>query len=165
MTTQKEIDSLKSRDQRYRTKRYDKMYISRRLVESDPFHKLKGTSLRVFMIFLTKRQIKKIEHKPGKSKKDFYIANNGEIQFTYKEAIEKWHILRASFARAIDQLVELGFIDIAKTGSGLHRDVSLYGISDRWENYGTDEFVSVKRKKRRQHYGFQRASKRISQRS
>ena len=39
---------------------------------------------------------------------------------------------------------------------GLHKATTIYGISDRWEKYGTDEFDLKKRKKARQYnVGFQ----------
>jgi len=107
--------------------------------------------------------MKKIENRRGRNEQDYYIANNGEIQFTYKEAIEKWGITGPTFTKAIDQLMGVGLIDITKAGSGLHRDASRYALSDRWKDYGTDEFIVKKRHKRAQHYGFQKAAKRISQ--
>ena len=66
------------------------------------------------------------------------MINNGEIQFTYREA-EKMGISRASFMRAIDQLSQLGFLYVEKQGSGLKGDCSLYGISTQWENFGTKQ--------------------------
>lgn len=86
--------------------------------------------------------------------KEWHLTNNGEIQFTYLEAKEKWGILGSRFTRAIDDLIRVGLIDIAKTGCGLHKDVTLYAISDRWKKFGTDEFVEMKRPKRTQQYGF-----------
>lgn len=164
MASKAQVNSLKSRDQRYRAKRYDAMYLSRTLVESEVWGKLAerkaGIAMYVYTIFLTKRVMEKIQTRAGKADKDFRIANNGEIQFTYQEA-EARGITRPRFARAIDLLVLLGLIDIAKTGTGLHRDVTLYAISDRWEKYGTDEFVVVKRPKRKQHYGFQKGRKKF----
>ena len=56
-------------------------------------------------------------------------------------------------------LIRVGLIDISRTGLGLHRDVTLYAISERWEKYGTDEFVVKKRPKRKQQFGFAGKSK------
>jgi hypothetical protein len=42
---------------------------------------------------------------------------------------------------------------------GLHKDVTLYAISDRWEKYGTDEFIVKKRPKQKQQFGFAGKSK------
>lgn len=161
MTTQKQIDSIKTREQKYKDEKYDAMYISQKLVKSPAYNRLTGVSAIVYSHFLRKRRMLPFPHKPGKSKKDFYIANDGEIQFTYQEA-EGWGITRPRFTRAIDQLVEFGFIDITRAGSGLQKDVSLYAISNRWEKYGTDEFVVKKRQKRKEHYGFQKGHKKIS---
>jgi hypothetical protein len=105
------------------------------------------------MIFLTKRVPKQIDGKP-KRKDGWYIANNGEIQFTYKEARKKWGIKSGKFTRAIDDLIRVGLIDIEKTGFGLRKDVTLYAISDRWEHFNSDEFVVKKRQKRKQQLGF-----------
>ena len=91
--------------------------------------------------------------------KEWCIANNGEIQFTYKEAKLKWGISYSKFTRAIDEVIRVGLIDITKTGNGLQKDVTLYAISDRWEKYGTDEFVVKKRPKRKQQYGFTKKNK------
>jgi len=89
-----------------------------------------------------------------KNRGQYHIANNGEIQFTYREAKDKWGFQTKVFRNAIDQLVEYGFIDITHTGSGLHRDVTRYAVSDRWQQWGTDEFKSARRPKRKVGYGF-----------
>lgn len=86
--------------------------------------------------------------------KEWIIANNGEIQFSYLEAEKKYGIKAGRFTRAIDELMRVGFIDIAKTGFGLQKDVTSYAISNRWEKFGTDEFIVVRRPKRKQRLGF-----------
>ena len=98
--------------------------------------------------------MEKVKARPMRSEKEWRITNNGEIQFTYTEALEKWGIKDGKFTRAIDELIRVGLIDIAKAGFGLHKDVSLYAISNRWEKFGTDEFVVKKRQKRKQQLGF-----------
>ena len=102
---------------------------------------------------MSKCQWKKLQGKP-KRKDAWQLANNGEIQFTYKEATEKWGIKGGKFKRAIEQLVKVGLIDIAKSGFGLHKDVSLYAISERWQKYGTIEFEYLERRKRIPRFGF-----------
>ncbi len=62
------------------------------------------------------------------------VTNNGKIVFTYDEAIEKCGInSNDTFTKAIDKLVEVGFIDISHQGGS--NDESLYAISDRWMKY------------------------------
>ena len=84
----------------------------------------------------------------GKAQKDrWVIINNGHIEYTYSEA-EKKGVTRPRFMRAIDELVEKGFIDISHNGAGgLKGDKSLYSISDRWRHYDTDEYIPKSRPK------------------
>jgi hypothetical protein len=73
------------------------------------------------------------------------LLNNGELVFTYIEAEQKHKIAAGRFGRAIDELVEKGFLDIAKTGMGLYKMTTYYGISDRWRYWGTEKFEPAKR--------------------
>ena len=84
-------------------------------------------------------------------------TNNGQIEFTYSEALKKGYS-RRSFRDALDQLIERGFIDIAHLGSGGWKgDKNLYSISDRWRDFGTDDFKPMERPKdRRKGIGFQK---------
>jgi len=79
-----------------------------------------------------------------RGKKQWDIANNGEIVFTYKEAKEKCCISTGAFRTAIDDLREKGFIDIAATGMGVYKVTTLYSISNRWKLYGTPEYEPPK---------------------
>ncbi|GAH34362.1 unnamed protein product [marine sediment metagenome] len=98
--------------------------------------------------------MEKVQARPMSREKEWRITNNGEIQFSYREAKKEHHISNGRFTRAIDDLIRVGLIDIAKTGFGLHKDVTLYAISDRWKKFGTDEFMVKKRQKRKQNLGF-----------
>jgi len=154
MAKKSEIDGLKTREQRFKEVKWNRMFVERRAVTSKAFLDLKtAAACQVYMIFLNKCQWKPIEGSPRREK-EYYLANQGEIQFTYDEALEKWGILNKRFTKAIDELVRVGLIDITKSGLGLKKDKSLYAISDRWEKFGTDEFVVKKRQKRAQQFGF-----------
>jgi hypothetical protein len=160
MADQRDIKALMTREQRFRAKKWDRMFVSRSLITSKAFWDLKtATSCRVFFIFLSKCRMEKVETRPGRREKEWAITNNGEIQFSYIEAQEKYGISDGSFTRAIDDLIRVGLIDIARTGLGLKRGVTLYAISDRWEKFGTDEFVVKKRPKRKQQFGFTNKNK------
>ncbi len=148
------IDSLKTSEQKYKEVKWGRMFVSRKQITSEAFRSLKtAAACQVFMIFLTKCVPKQIDGKP-KRKDGWYIANNGEIKFTYDEALGKWGITQKKFTKAIDELVRVGLIDITKSGFGLQKDKSLYAVSERWEKFGTDEFVVKKRQKRKQQLGF-----------
>lgn len=107
-------------------------------MKSEAFRTLNGQQKSVLFDFLMKRQIKQVRMSGGV--KVPMIMNNGQIQYTYKEALKR-RITRRAFALAIDRLIEHGFIDIAKQGSGgKHGDVSLYSISERWRKWGKPDF-------------------------
>lgn len=86
---------------------------------------------------------------PQGKRKEWVITNNGKITFYYSEAEEKYSISRGAFNRAIKQLVEYGFIDIARPSIGWARIPTLYTISDRWKKYGTEQFVEINKKPRK----------------
>ncbi len=127
------------------------------LVKSAVWLQLSGTAKSVFLIFRCKCQIEKIKGKPNKRRR--VIVNNGEIVFTYKEAQEKYGISAASFRTAIDQLIERGFIDVTVTGAGYRKMTTLYAISDRWRQYGTDGFRTAKRPRSKGNPGFKKGNK------
>jgi len=125
------------------------IWIERAMILSSAFHKLNGRAMEVLLLFLYRRQWKQASRK-GK----WYTTNNGEIVFPYKEAKKRFKIPKSSFARAIDNLIEYGFIDITHLGGGLIGDCTKYSISNRWRNYDTDRFVQKKRPKDTRGFGF-----------
>lgn len=157
MATQGQIDLL-TEGERYGNRKSGDMYFPKGIVKSQAFWELSATAIRVYMVFRTK--IKPVPFVGSKSKRDqkgkYVFPNINKLQFTYKEAKDKYNIHPSAFVRAIDQLIGVGLIDITKLGSGLHRDITLYGISDRWEQYRTPKFIVMERPKRRQQFGFTR---------
>ncbi len=114
------------------------IWVEKRLIMSAAFAALKRPSaFRVLLIFLTKRQVARVGY--GRYK-EWTISNNGEIQFTYREAKKKYGISSGTFRAAIDELRDKGFIDIAESGAGLYRSKNRYTISDRWLDYGTPDY-------------------------
>ena len=94
----------------------DGMFIPRRMNRSSAFRKLTPNSIFVLLEFMSRRKMS-CDWKKGR----WSITNNGEIIFPYAEADEKFKICRSTFCRSIDQLVKLGFIDIAHHGGGMMR--------------------------------------------
>jgi hypothetical protein len=113
------------------------------LVKSVAWLSLGGTAKDVYLLLRTKCRIIKQQGKTGK--RGPVIANNGELEFTYDAAEEKYGITTGRFTRALDQLVDRGFIDVAATGMGVHRVKTWYAISDRWPDYGTPDFKPATR--------------------
>ena len=126
--------------------------IEKDLINSSAFRSLRSCAVHVYLDFLGKRRLKENKYRKNRGPR-WDIINNGEIEYTYSEA-EKKGISKPSFARSIDQLVEHGFIDIADTGAGVYRMKTLYSISTRWKDWGTEKFVEKKRPRRsRRHAG------------
>lgn len=120
--------------------------IKRKLLKSKPFRCLGGTPKTVYFDFLMKCKVAKIKTPSGR-KKEWIIENNGKIEYCYSAA-EKKGISRPKFVKAIDQLVEYGFIDITHLGTGGHKgDKNKYTISERWKDFGTDKFIEKNRPK------------------
>jgi hypothetical protein len=129
------------------------MFIPRRMHRNPAFRKLNPSSTFVLFEFLYRRKVTQVPTKVGRGK-EWIISNNGEIFFTYDEAENNFGIPRSTFRRAIDQLVDLGFIDITHHGGGMMKDASKYAISERWEEYGKKEFLKKTRPKDTRGLGF-----------
>ena len=127
----------------------DVMFIPRRMHRSPAFRELTASSILVLLEFLSRRQMVKIGRR-GR----WVTKNNGEIVLTYAETTAKFGIARSTFRNSIDQLVKLGFIDIAHHGGGMMKDSSKYGISERWREYGKEEFIKKSRKKDNRKLGY-----------
>ncbi len=132
--------------------------IERKLLKSEAWWALTGAAPQVMTGFLVRRQFNEVRS-PGGRRSSWVIINNGQIEFTYAEAKGKYGVTNPRFTRAIDQLVEVGFIDIAKQGGGMLKNKTLYAISDRWEKFGTEEFKHVERQKDMRQMGYRNRPK------
>ncbi len=113
------------------------IWIPKQLFQSQAFRSLRTPTAHVVLAqFWTKRQMMKT----GYRRKQWEIANNGEITFTYREAKNKWGISASAFRTALDELRDKGFLDIARSGVGVHKATNEYTVSDRWKHYGTSDY-------------------------
>ena len=129
----------------------DGMFIPKRMHRCRAFRELTASSILVLLEFLSRRQMVKV------GRRDRWVTkNNGEIVLTYAETTKKFGIARSTFRNSIDQLVKLGFIDIAHHGGGMMKDCSKYGISERWRDYGKEEFIKKSRNKDNRKLGFRK---------
>jgi hypothetical protein len=130
------------------------VYVDRDVIRSAAIRRLSRTALYVFLIFLSKRQVEKVRH--AKRSSEWRLVNQGQIEFTYREALARYGIKKNAFTDAIDRLMEVGFLDIAHSGGGMFKDKNLFGLSDRWRNYGKPDFETSSRPKERRRIGFQK---------
>jgi len=117
------------------------------VIESPAFRDLGATAIKVFLDLLLKRKMGERRVGP-KRKPQWTVLNDGQIVYPYKEAQERG-ISPPAFTRAIDDLVDHGFIDIRKSGAGLLKTPTLYGFSERWRDWGTNRFTERPRRKQR----------------
>jgi hypothetical protein len=131
----------------------DAMFVYRRMHRSPAFRKLTATTIVILLEFYYRRRFCSINN-PRTGNKEYVMTNNGEIVLTYAEITTRFGIARSTFRNSIDQLVKLGFIDIAHHGGGMMKDSSKYGISERWREYGKEEFIKKSRKKDNRKLGY-----------
>jgi hypothetical protein len=132
-------------------RRSNVLVFERKIIYSEAFHKLSGIAKTVYFIFLDRRQMSKIGNK---GKERVVITNNGDIVFSYEEALKSFNITKSRFVRALDTLIKYGFIDINHHGGGMNKDCTTYYISERWLLYGKDNFLIKTRPKDTRKLGF-----------
>jgi len=131
--------------------------VERDLIMSSAFLSLTGMAPQVLLLFLSCRKFER--RKTHKKKRGEWICINAdELSFTYAQA-ESLGINGKRFVRAIDQLVEKGFLNIAHSGGVIRGDVSLYEVSERWKLYGTKEFQPATRPKDDRWIGYRKQGK------
>ena len=74
--------------------------------------------------------------------------DEGRLTFTCEQAA-KWGISQHRFTRAIDQLIDRGFLDIAghEPRNGEPGVRTVYALSNRWRAWGTPDFEPAERPK------------------
>ena len=75
-------------------------------------------------------------------KRKYNGVNEDDISFTYEEG--KKIMSKNTFIKALDELIEHGFIYIIRPG-GLNKQCTIYGFSNEWQYYGTNAFKVDKR--------------------
>ena len=114
---------------------------------SEAFNSLSRSAILTLMRCLQKRKWK-FEGK-HKNKKMVYL-DEGFI-FPYAEAAFLG-IGTTQYWKNINKLIEVGFLDIIHQCGWYQkhereRDYSVYKLSERWRNYGTNEFVKIEKEK------------------
>lgn len=98
--------------------------IEHKLADSKAFKDLKANTKWLYMEF----------------KLRFHGDNKYNIIFPYKEAKNIMTI--NTFVKCRNKLIENGLIDIIKRG-GFYNQPAVYGLSDRWRKFGTEDFIEV----------------------
>jgi hypothetical protein len=123
------------------------IFIERALYRSAAFKRLSKSATLILLEFLGRRRL---EHRGGA----WVVTNNGLITLSYREVKRLFGLFPSTMTKAITQLVEYGFIDIAHQGIANSKDFSRYAISERWKDYGTGKFIEQTRQKDTRKLGF-----------
>jgi len=125
---------------RYRLKR--DVWVPWELLQSKAFKELSPSAMRVLLRFLQKRKW----WKEGKGVRARIVYENSGLAFTYEEAA--WIGIRnTAFFEAVKRLIGVGFVDVEHQGGAYGKDFSRYAISERWRDYGTENFKKVEKKR------------------
>ncbi|PKM82558.1 MAG: hypothetical protein CVU89_03395 [Firmicutes bacterium HGW-Firmicutes-14] len=112
-----------------RTKTAKHLRITNNMIESPAWQNLSCYAITVYV------------HMKAK----YNFSNQDDISMTYEEA--KKLMAKATFSKAIDELIETGFIQLIRQ-SWTARQPNIYSFSEMWQQYGTDNFKIQKRRKR-----------------
>lgn len=111
------------------TKLPGKIWIDRGMIESKAFISLRGFAPQLLILVLGKRRYDK-QGRKGKVK--YIILNSNQINITYTEFKKKYGITQPKLTRAIDQLLEKGFLRVVRQGGTFRHDKAVYALSDSW---------------------------------
>lgn len=107
------------------------------LRSTEAFRSLNKWSLLVYLDFLRMRKMVKVRD-------SWIIENNGKLVYPYAVA-ERKGIKPREFRRALEELINKGFLDIAEYGSGGVKGAThKFILDDRWTRYGKPDFKPAK---------------------
>lgn len=107
------------------------------MYNSDAWKAISTWSTERVLLYFLHRTFRK------KKKGHLVITNDGRIDATYRDIKKACRIEQNSTVhKALKELVEqLGFIDRIDVGAWDERTPSIYGLSHRWQDYGTDRYI------------------------
>lgn len=94
-------------------------------------------AIKLLFYSFEKRTVARVKRR-GKQK---YQIIDAPFSFTWSEGLARGFTTHG-FGRAIRELVDRGFWDLVKQGSGLRGDFSEYQLSQRWRKWGQADFES-----------------------
>lgn len=122
------------------------LVLPRELLRSRAWRELKRKRAdTVYLEFLYRRQMESFKH-PRRGKQ-WRIANNGQITFTYTEAQELYGIAPKVFTAILDELIAHGFIEITQSGNYGDSSANYFFISEKWRDFGKPGFTVQPRPK------------------
>lgn len=104
-------------------------WLEREMLESEAYLSLKGFAPQLLSLTLLKRQF---ENHGRKGKQKRVCVNCDKLNITYTEFKNRYGITQPRMTRAIDELLEKGFLSIVYPGGTFRQDKAIYALSDKW---------------------------------
>ncbi|MBI9019604.1 MAG: hypothetical protein JEZ07_20325 [Phycisphaerae bacterium] len=123
----------------------DRFVFSKKMVKSKAYAKLNLAAVHILIELYTRLKVSVVNSKnKGQKTTSYHATNNGQLVMTYKSIHKLFGHSEPTIGKAIDQLCELGFIEIAEPGCGAHRQSHKFALTTNWQDYGTDKFIPNK---------------------
>jgi DNA-binding MarR family transcriptional regulator len=119
----------------------DRLILSKKMLRSKAFVSLTGAAKQILIELYTRLKLE--SYKPRKRHRNserFFAVNNGELVLSYKSIHKQFGYSTATISKAIDRLVEHGFIEIAELGCGVKRQSHKIALINNWQEYETENF-------------------------
>jgi hypothetical protein len=129
-----------------RPKKHYGAFIPPKVLYSRAFNSLKLSASVLIYVHLRRKLIfkkPKIIGKPGKRKQHSEPVNSDKLTLPYRE-LEQFWLSRDRIKRGFLELERGGLIDIKHQGGYVEGDATIYGLSDRYLDYGNPQFKSEK---------------------
>src|SRR5208282_4525438 len=123
-------------------------YLEGPLITSKAWLSMRSPSSFIVYCIISSQVIKlRAKHKAKNKKQQYTCPNERDLKLTYGQAQEIYGISQTKFTRAIDELIEHGFLDVVTPGNASTKTPTIYGISGRWKLYGTERFRAEPRER------------------
>ena len=104
-------------------------FIEREMLESEAYLSLNGFAPQLLTLILLKRQFSN-HGRRGREKR--VCLNCHKLNITYAEFKNKYSVTQPRMTRAIDQLLEKGFLSIIYPGGMFRQDKAVFALSTNW---------------------------------
>ena len=118
--------------------RFKSITLNKGIVESKAWQELTKSQIEVFIyIWSCLRWV----NRGSKRKKDWKVANNGDIEISTTKMKNKLEICKATCTSAVHKLIEVGLIRLTRVGENkvCHKYKMLYSVvpqeQERWRKY------------------------------
>ena len=106
-------------------------YWERELYQSDAFLSLSKNAMKILIAFLDNRKVNKNNSKKGK-RKTYVFTNLENLKLPYALFEKTYKVSRSNIPKALDDLLEKGFLKIVYRGGCCQHDGSRYALSDNY---------------------------------